>query len=94
MSSILPGSTKKAQQNRHFLDRALPFPPAFECEFPPKSGGEIRGKAFAWCSRLATALAFAAIVFLTAWHGPDCRLPKRSISIGGAVLVAACGRAP
>jgi hypothetical protein len=31
------------------------------------------------------------IMFLTAWHGPDCRSPQRSISIGGAVLMAGWG---
>ena len=39
-----------------------------------------RAQAF-WCFLIT--LAFAVIMFLTAWHGPDCRSPQRSISIGG-----------
>src|SRR6266481_9417537 len=41
-----------------------------------------RAQAF-WCFLIT--LAFAVIMFLTAWHGPDCRSPQRSIAIGGAV---------
>jgi hypothetical protein len=47
-----------------------------------------RAQAF-WCFLIT--LAFAVIMFLTAWHGPDCRSPQRSISIGGAVLMAGWG---
>jgi len=43
-----------------------------------------------WC--VLITLAFAMIVFLTAWHGPDCRSPQRSISIGSAVLMAGCAQ--
>ena len=50
-----------------------------------------RAQAF-WCFLITHA--FAVIMFLTAWHGPDCRSPQRSISIGGAVLMAGCGSAP
>jgi len=39
-------------------------------------------------------LAFGMIVFLTAWHGPDCRSPQRSISMGGAGFRSRCGDAP
>jgi hypothetical protein len=33
----------------------------------------------------AIAVAFGAMMFLTVWYGPDCRSPRRSVSIGGAV---------
>jgi hypothetical protein len=53
-SSILSGSTTKAQINRHFPANQLPFPPSLNPEqtvkFPQKLG-ENRGKAFAECSR-------------------------------------------
>jgi hypothetical protein len=39
---------------------------------------------------VAIAIAFGLIVFLTVRHGQDCRSPQRSISIGGAVLMAGC----
>jgi hypothetical protein len=58
VSSILPGSTRKALQNRLFLSRALPFPPRFNPErivkFPHKLG-ENQGKVFAGCSRAPKA---------------------------------------
>ena len=41
----------------------------------------------------AIAVEFGMVVFLTAWHGSDCRSAQRSISIGGAVLLAGCGGA-
>src|SRR5258707_10091816 len=48
VSSILPGSTRKPQQNRHFLARPLPFPPAFGRErrvnSPQKLGGNLVGR--------------------------------------------------
>jgi hypothetical protein len=43
-------------------------------------------------SAIAMTVAFEVIVFVTAWFGPDCRSPQRSISIGNAVLVAGCSR--
>lgn len=41
-------------------------------------------------SAIAITVTFVVIVLVTAWYGPDCRSPQRSISIGNAVLVAGC----
>jgi hypothetical protein len=41
-------------------------------------------------SAIAIAAAFALILFTTAWHAPDCRSPRPSITIGGTVLLARC----
>jgi hypothetical protein len=49
VSSILTGSTTKAQQIKSFSERALPFPPVLEREqsvFPPAKLGENPGNLF------------------------------------------------
>ena len=38
-----------------------------------------RAQAF-WCFLIT--LAFAVIMFLTAWHGPDCRSPSGQSRLG------------
>src|ERR1700719_3553165 len=47
VSSILPGSTRKAPKNRSFVARALPFPPGFGPErrvnSPQRLGGDLVG---------------------------------------------------
>jgi hypothetical protein len=50
VSSILPGSTRKALVNRHFLHRAPPFPLRFDRERIaklPQKPGENAGTLFA-----------------------------------------------
>jgi hypothetical protein len=41
---------------------------------------------------VAMLVTFAAVAFVSAWSGFDCRSPRRSISIGNVVLVAGCPR--
>src|SRR5690348_13355340 len=68
VSSILTGSTTKAQQIKSFSERALPFPPVLEREhsvFPPAKLGENSGNLFGKRS-----------AFL------DCTSAKRNIATG------------
>jgi hypothetical protein len=39
---------------------------------------------------VALAAAFGLIVLLTVWHASDCRMPHKSVSIGGVVLLPGC----
>jgi hypothetical protein len=47
---------------------------------------------FAVACAFAVSVSFAAVVFVSAWNGPDCRSPRRSILIGNVVLVAGCSQ--
>jgi hypothetical protein len=47
---------------------------------------------FAVACAVAVSVSFAAVVFVSAWNGPDCRSPRRSILIGNVVLVAGCSQ--